>query len=174
MGTRTVIGFILRYSGSVPRAMRKEFRKVTRKAWMSAGIWWHSQIRPKHFTPAGAREYGYTPRQGERMSTGRRFPRTYTGRKVREHGHRNPLMFTGQSRLFTRLRDVRATSKGVRVVMRAGNLRLRPPGGKIDMADELTRFSRADERAVGRVFQQTMNREMNAIRFNQRVDTRKP
>ena len=168
-----MIGFILRYRGAVPRAMRKEFRTVVKEGYRNAGIWWHAQIRPKHFTPAGASEYRYTPRQGERQTTGRRFRQTYTARKVREQGHRNPLMFTGQSRLFTRLRDVRATSKGVRVVMRAGNLTLRPPNTNINMADELTRISPADERAMARVFQKTINRGFNAIRFAERVDTRK-
>ena len=157
-----MIGFILRYRGAVPRAMRKEFRTVLKSAYHSVGTLWHARMRPKHFTPAGAQEYRYTRRWGE-----------YTRRKERQHGHRNPLMFTGQSRLFTRLRDVRATSKGVRVVMRAGNLLLRPPDSDIDKADELTRISRADEREMARAFQKSIDRGFNAIQFSQRVDTRR-
>jgi len=122
---------------------KREMAKCMREMWRELGIYWHRKMRPKHFTNPGAREYGYTPRQGER---GRphpkgKFYRTYTGRKLRQRGHTRPLVLTGESRALTRMRIVRADSKGVRIPIKANKLNYRYRGSPIHMRDEMTRIS---------------------------------
>lgn len=154
-----MIKIVIKYKGAVPRAMRKRFRVVSAFAHKVAGTWWHATMRPKHFTQAGRQEYRYSRRTKD-----------YRFRKMREKGHNNPLVFSGISRLTTRLRDVRATSKGVRVVMRAGNLAKQNPKSRVNMQDELTRVSRREEREIVRRYQTEITKGLNRIRFEQRVD----
>ena len=67
-------------------------------------LWhWHTKYLPKHFTRAAYREYGYMPRQGEPGypfvdKKGRKigFKKSYTGKKLREKGHTNPYVYSGQ------------------------------------------------------------------------------
>lgn len=131
-------------SGPTPRRVAARLNKIKKTMWESLGVDWHQKMRPKHFTHRGAAEYGYTPRKGE-DATGKRFRNSYTGKKFRLFHHTDPLVYTGTSKQLTRLRDVRATGKGCRVVMRAPALNLKPKGGRIDMRDEMTRISTAEQ-----------------------------
>lgn len=158
-----MIRIVIGYSGPVPRAMRKRMRVILKIAYLKAGRFWHRVHRPKHFTAAGGRLYRYRRRSGE-----------YLQRKQKAKGHRDPLVFTGQSRAFTAHRDVRATSKGVRIAMAAGNLTHNISNrSNINMPDELTRVHPSEEREIARVFEKSIERELNAIQFSERVDTRR-
>lgn len=136
-------------TGTTPRRYLAERNRIHKEMWRALGEHWHRYQRPKHFTRAGAAEYAYAPRSGD---PGRPHPkgffRSYQGRKQRRFGHMLPLVYTGLSRNLTRLRDVRPTGKGVRVVMRAPALNLRPRGGHIHMRDELTTISQRDAKAL--------------------------
>ncbi len=158
-----MIRFVIGYQGAVPRAMRKRMRLILKIAYLKAGRFWHRVHRPKHFTAAGARLYGYRRRVPE-----------YEFKKFRTKGHRDPLVFTGSSRAFTAHRDVRATSKGVRVPMATDNLtRNISDRSNINMPDELTRVHRSEEREIASVFDKTIQRELDRIQFSERVDTRR-
>jgi len=137
------------YTGAVPGLAVREVNTIKRRAFFGGGVQWHKQFRPKHFTRAGASEYGYAPRSGERGNTPRGgFRRSYTGRKLKQFGHTRPLEFSGEAKALTRMRDVRATAtrkrSRVRVVLHANKLNWRNPDSEINMADELRRISAAE------------------------------
>jgi hypothetical protein len=111
-----------------------------------AGRYWDQTFREKHFTSAGATEYGYTPREGERGNpSSKGFRRSYTGRKLRKFGHTRPLEYTGESRRRTRSPRIVATAKRgealVRIKMDSPGLNRRYSGSRINMRQEMTTVS---------------------------------
>lgn len=149
------------YRGAVPSRMRSVLRAANKAAFLEIGELWHKVMRPKHFTEEGARKYGYQKRKGEGES-GRAFWRSYTGRKMRKFGHTRPLEWSGLSKTLTAMRDVRATSTGARVVMRANALNFRNPHSTINMRDELTRITPDEGELLIRKFDGRLHRIMNA------------
>lgn len=148
--------------GPVPKAMRKEIDKVLRAAWFATGSLWHSEMSARHFTREGARAYGYSPRSGESGNpSDKGFRRSYTGRKLRTRGHTLPLVWTGLSRSLARIRDVRATPKGCRVILPVGFNR-RNPHSKVNMRDEVTKVLPDEERRLAAFFEKVVDRNLNA------------
>lgn len=152
--------------GPTPRHLRKSIGKITKAAFEVMGIMWHKRYRAKHFTQAGAREYGYTPRRGEQVtrSRGAGYKRTYTGRKLQKFHHTRPLVYSGQTEALTRIRDVRSTSKGARVVLHANRLNMRNPVTSINMREEMTRVSIRERDALVDRFDVSMGKRINALR----------
>jgi hypothetical protein len=125
-------------SGVTPRKLRPIVRQMQITMFGKLGAYWHRYFRPKHFTAAGAAEYGYTPRTQK-----------YTRRKLRTFNHANPLVYSGESRELARMKDIRATSKGVKIVMPAvRKLNFTPKGGRIKMADELRTISAGEQKQL--------------------------
>lgn len=154
----------VKYTGAVPGIARKLLPGIKKTAYGAAGVDWHRTARPKHFTKAGASEYGYAPRKGEAGNPHRGgFRRSYTGQKLAKMGHTRPLVYTGQSMALTRLRDVRATSTGARVVMNAPGLNRRNPASKVNPRAELTALSDADRDRAARTIDQSMDASFKAI-----------
>ena len=165
-----MVQFKIRYTGATPKLAKRVLRQVTKTAFLNVGIFWHKQFRPKHFTKAGAREYGYEPRKGESGNPHRRgFRRSYTGIKLRRFGHTRPLVWTGESQRLTQLRDVRATSKGVRIVLRAPTFNRRSKHSRIDMRAELTTVSARETKQIVRLFGRLVERQLNALRDRETV-----
>lgn len=141
---------------NAPGVAKRELNSITRGAWFLTGVHWHRHMRLKHFTRAGAAEYGYAKRQGD---VGGPDPRTYTSRaghqfryrsytraKLNKFGHTDPLRYTSETYHRTFLMDVRATAQKVRIVMHVpayfhGNAYSQ----RIDVRDELSRVSKAEE-----------------------------
>lgn len=145
-------GAVIKYSGVLSKNLSKRTLNahVLKPAYHDIGVYWHTHYRKKHFTHAGASEYGYTPRKGDRGS-GRRFKGSYTAKKIRKWGHSKPLIWTGESERLTRIRDVRATSKGCRVVLKANKLNFRSRHTEIRMREEMTRISRREARELTKI-----------------------
>jgi hypothetical protein len=160
---------VIRERGATPRKLRKAHNAAAKEAWPDAGEHWFGEIRPKHFTPEGAREYGYHKRKGENQS-GARFDRSYTGRKLKKFGHTNPLEYSGESKRRTEQGRVSATSRGARVVMNAPALNFKHPKSRIVMRAELAAISRGDAEDVGRVFDRSYDRGLK--QFNETTTTR--
>jgi len=151
--------------GATPGILKRELNKLMKKAFEAAGIHWHQEIRPKHFTSAGAGEYGYAARKGERGNVGTHgFARTYTGRKLKAYGHTQPLVLTGESQGMTRMRDVRATSKKVRIVLRAPKLNFRNPDSQANPRAELTAVSQRDAAAMVRCYERALDAGIKQVR----------
>lgn len=139
----------IKESGVTPRRLRPIMRQRQITMFGKLGAYWHRYFRPKHFTQAGAVEYGYQLRKVK-----------YTHRKLRKFGHANPLVFTGESRELARMKDIRATSKGVKIVMPAvRKLNFRPKSGTIHMADELRTISAREVRTLEQQAEIHMNQK---------------
>lgn len=159
----------LKESGPTPKMMKREANAIHRGAAQEMGYYWHANFRAKHFTTAGATEYGYAARQGERGNIGRRgFKRSYTGRKLTRFGHTKPLVWSGDSEALSRIRDVRAVAKSGaavgRVVIHASKLNFRPSGGKINMREEVTKISAGEAPILVGVAEKYLNEKYQAIR----------
>lgn len=134
----------IRYTGII--GMKKvEFRNTFIKPmYEQMGKHWMVNIRPKHFTHAGAREYGYEPRSGEKKS-GKSFKRSYTGRKLRKKGHTRPLEYSGELKRDSGFSRFSHGVGRMRILLpRARKANFRHPKSNIDMRAELTAISRGD------------------------------
>lgn len=135
--------------GPTPKLLARELNNINREAARTMGQLWHQRYFPKHFTQAGATEYGYVPRQGMPGRPGPRgFKRSYTGRKLAKYGHTHPLELTGESKERASHPRITATAKRgeakVRVIMNAPGFNRRYPGSPIDMRKELTTVSQRE------------------------------
>jgi hypothetical protein len=155
----------VRYGGATPDVTKREWGKICQPGWQETGEYWHAHYRAKHFTAAGAREYGYASRGGENLPhSEKQFRRSYTGRKLKLYGHTKPLVYTGTSEALTRQRDVRATGKLMRVVLHAPALNFKNAWMKCDMRAEMTRVSDAEQRQLVRVLDRRIGRELKDFR----------
>lgn len=140
----------------VARKMLKQYRASSTEAWHKTGRDnFHKSHMPRRFTPEHAKEAGYKPRQGERMTRQNKlYPRSYTGRKERKFGHRNPLEYSGESKRNAKASVVVVSdSKGVRVKypgLRKLNLRHR--NSEINMAQEFRMITRRENRELGQAY----------------------
>lgn len=151
-------------SGAVPNLLvgKKRLANIKRAVFYRLGAYWHRELRPKHFTVAGGREYHYAPRQGE---TGADWKRSYTGIKFTAKGHRKPLVYSGESERESRAARIVATStstrSSVRVTMQVPKLNYK--GGGIDMAEELRTISAKEEDDLTRMAEADLVKEFNRI-----------
>lgn len=148
--------FVVKETGCTPRLAKKAINDIARETVREMGAYWHDHFREKHFTQAGAREYGYATRQ-----------RGYMIAKARIHHHQNPLEFTGLSHALSKIKDIRATATSkeakVRVVLHTPALNFIPRGGSINMRDEMTRISRDEAEQLARIAGQSQERQYNAL-----------
>jgi hypothetical protein len=153
------------YSGATPDMAKRALNELYKQSFGITGKLWHTRFHRKHFTHRGAREYRYSPRHGERMSKGsKRYRQSYTGRKERTFGHTLPLVLTGASRKLASIKDVRATSKGARVVIHARGLNRRRRGAKQSMRAEMTTISAGEEKVMIERFGAAMMTRLNRVK----------
>lgn len=147
----------MRERGFTPKLALKKLREINVVTMTELGNYWHDNFRDKHFTPAGAREYGYAPRNV-----------AYMIKKAKKWGHRNPLEWSGKSRALSRIKDIRtagttAARGRVRVVLHMPALNFIPKGGSINMNDEMTRVSQAEIQKLGEIAADSLDRQFNAL-----------
>ena len=161
---------------TLSREQKKHFREAVRGALQVVGNTWTRDIAPKHFTHAGAKEYGYQLRTKKYIL---RKVREYTwdkkkgltGRtdKRRAIEPNTPLVYTGNSREAvreTRFTVFRSRDYGVQVargIIDACTLNLKRSAKSPNMRAEVTAISTADTEVLRGVFV----REFNA-RFTKR------
>lgn len=165
-----MINFFIKWRGATPGELaRRALNDIMRAAYQQLGIYWVLHFRAKHFTNAGATEYGYAPRDGERGRPGKYgFKRSYTGRKLRIAGHTRPLVSgrkgpdhePSSEEQTARTATVQAFSanKRSRVEVRMTAPRLNFTRGAINMRDELTRISRPEQT----ILQRLLNRYLDS------------
>lgn len=153
-------------TGWVAGLTKRKMQQFLRIAYRTMGMFWLRWILPQHFTRKGAVEYEYEPRHGEpgKKPMGRRFSQTYTGKKLKTRGHTRPLLYSGHSKRSTRMGRAIATSRRVRIVMRAPNLNWIPPGWKHTMRDELTAVSQRDMGRLTHNFRDTLMRLIGGLK----------
>lgn len=142
---------------------RREINRQARETYRSMGERWHEKFLREHFLNSATRRYGYTLREGERGG-GKDFLRSYSGRKLRKYGHTRPLVKSGLSEKLAKIRDVRATSKGARVVIHARQLNRRNPHSDVNMREEVTAVIPSEERDLAAHGDRDLQRRLRAIR----------
>lgn len=151
----------IKKTGPTAGLTRKELANAARETYRAMGVLWHDQMRPRHFTHEGARIYNYVAREaGENQS----FGRSYTGQKLRKYGHTKPLVKTGVSEKLAKIRDVRPTSKGARVVLHARGLNRKNPKSLIDMRAEVTTVLPREGETLADHGEREFQRQINQIR----------
>ncbi len=138
----------VRYEGAASaKVAKRQLNKITRTGFLALGVMWHKDFRPKHFTRGGAGEYGYRPRTT-----------AYNAKKLKRFGHKDPLVFTGESRTRSRIRNVKATRKGNRISL--GTPRINFSG----RASELRVISRTEKGVLTNRMQRHMVKELNGLK----------
>ena len=125
----------IRYTGAAAAIRnRRVMAELKKAAHTEVGERWGERMRPKHFTAAGAREYGYEPRKS-----------SYRGRKRKAKGHMRPLVWSGtlesETEGFTVLSSTQGTK--VRVPGRALNL-TNIPDSDVNIREEMSTVSRQE------------------------------
>ncbi|WP_160149732.1 hypothetical protein [Roseiconus lacunae] len=118
-------------------------------------------MRLKRFTHQHARDAGYAPRRGAEMEGEKGFSQTYTGKKLRRHGHTLPLVYSGETKAATEHVRVDVVSAVVTGEGEAGTVRLeypkaigfrrRPTGSDVNMLEEFTKLLATEERELADV-----------------------
>lgn len=149
--------------------------KIAKEVAILIGFFWHDNYLKKHFTAAGATEYGYEPRQGERGS-GMKFSGSYTQHKLHRFGHTHPLEFTGDSRalLETSKHKVRATATGgianLTIPLGAPNFNRFGKGGrygtsKVDLRHDITAVSEGEKEEMTKEAQRLFIQKYQSLRI---------
>ena len=154
---------VFKKHGAVAGFPAKSKNAAAKATYEGMGLFWHENQLDKHFTHAGAREYNYAPRQTAEPGA-RTFARSYTGQKLKKFGHTLPLVKTGQSRRLCRIRDVRPSSKGARIVLHARTFNFKNALSFINMRQEVTSVSKTDEEQLGEAGERLIQKEADAVR----------
>lgn len=157
----------IKWTGLTPKGLKRgQFNKeVLKPAYQDLGEYFHAKMLPKRFTIAGGRMLNYDYRSGERPGTSyKAFWKSYTGRKVRKFGHRKPLVWSGETeRDATRIRDIRTTSRGVKIVLHARKLNFRNKYSSIFMNEEVRRVSPQEYTELKREFERAVQRRIKQV-----------
>ncbi len=142
------------------RRKRSAVNRAIKAALSAAAAAWHRDYYERHFTPAGARLYGYYRRKGEGMAPGSKpFRRSYTGRKLARFGHADPLKFTGEGFQRGKVSRIVATRRQAKVVL-PSVFNYRHPKSRIDMRAELTRVLDPEAAALREIAAAEMPRHL--------------
>lgn len=124
-----------------PRVFNKHLNETNREVMM----YWHRELRPKHFTLAGQAEYKYQRRT-----------RATEYRKKKLFGHNDPIKMTGNAlAMSSNIKSLRATPSSAAITV-AGPwymaVRVQRKDGKLspDLKAELSRFSKRDAMLLAR------------------------
>lgn len=144
-------------------------RIVLEPAWTDVAELWHDEIRPKHFTMQGGREYEYKPRKGENLPRGSKaFKRSYFGRKFNLTGHLDPLVYSGKTKKESEAQPpITATSKGVALKYGLNTLSYRHPKSNIFMQREFGVISRADMERMAPYMGERITHHLNLAKAGQ-------
>lgn len=156
------------YRGPITALMKKRIwnQQVEEPSWLEPLRLWVEKFRPIHFTHAGFRRYGYSPRSGQDAPRDSRlFWTSYFGRKLRKAKHSLPLVYSGELEQMTALGVYRLNSKRGKYVMPgAQKANFRQPGSKVNMRDELTKLTDTEMRAMVREKKRALIKRLLAVR----------
>jgi hypothetical protein len=148
--------FTVKETGYSPKLALRKLKEMNLATVHAMGDYWHEHFREKHFTQAGAREYGYAPR-----NVG------YMIKKAKKWGHRNPLVWSGVSRALSKIKHLvpsgTSQSARVRVVLHTPALNLIPKGGRINLRAEMEKVSPAEGAVIAQVGADEKNRQYSLL-----------
>ncbi len=159
------ITFRVKYSGAVPSDMsftQRTWNRIMREAWGTVGRYWHRRFRRKHFTTAGAKEYGYRKNNPD-YEWVKKYGKIYWGKPVPPAARANlPLVFSGESRRRTKQARItpyaHSKKSGVRVAMNA------PALNYWGLAAELTTISAVETQQLILVLDTQIDRLLRRVR----------
>jgi len=165
-----MIGIKLKYQGFVPGSgsAKRIWEEACKAAYQACGRFYFQNIRPKHFTRAGAGEYDYSPRQGDPGREDKKgFKHSYVGRKLKATGQTIPLILSGRSQAETRMATITATAKSVRVSMPCGFLLMKPrlrsgAPSPVDMQKEMEAISDRDRSDITTLLERIIDQRLKA------------
>lgn len=158
---------LITYEGAVPSNIgRSEFnREILKPSWHATGEYFHRTMLPLRFTVRGGKMLNYAPRRGQEPGlTFKQFKRSYTYRKRRQFGHIKPLVFTGESENLAKIRDIRSTSKGVKIINHARGLNRKHPKSKVVMSDEVRRIAVHEKEELTKYLSEQVDKRIKAFR----------
>ena len=119
---------------------KSAWNKAVQEACAAGVEFWQDRFSARHFSAAGAHDYGYDPRSKQ-----------YTRAKLKAKGHMIPLVWSGASRELAKIKDIRTGRLSARAVINAPTLNLRPTfrkgprkgqlAKKTSMREEMTRVT---------------------------------
>ena len=149
---------VITYRGFDPDNPERGLWKALRTAFQAAAAFWHRRYLPFHFTPGGARVYGY-----ERRSE------AYNKRKLKIKGHQNPLVWSGALKAAAKAPPKITASRRGGTNRITARLRMNVPDhaarrsrrpGMPNMADELVRVRDSELLEIGRVIERAAAAEL--------------
>jgi hypothetical protein len=166
-----LIAFTIKERGPVSglggRKLMAAQRRASKEAWLEVGHMFHNEFRDNRFTPSHARKAGYGLRRGEEKgSGGKMFWGSYTGRKLKKFGHKNPMQWSGDTRKAVKFSTVTPSATtyfapgafspggstkggGVKVAYPgARKLNFRNKNSTLQMADEFRRLIPEEVKAL--------------------------
>lgn len=136
---------------------------LVKKVFQAIGQRWGEEFLPKHFT-AEQSKYDFAPRGGQQAGTvGKKFWRSYTGRKQKKYGHTLALVYSGRSAQQARGFQVHATRNGAKVTVPAPTLNYRTRGSDLDMADEVRRITPDELRSLAAYGTRVLERSIKEV-----------
>lgn len=127
-------GALIEYTGPVPQVTKREQNNVTREAYHTMGVHFHKENIPVRFTERAFYLLQYAPRS-----------KKYEKKKIKQKGHRNPLVWSGESKQLAKQQNVKATATKKRaqvdITLASRGLNRKNKRSKILMANEVRRVS---------------------------------
>ena len=143
--------------GPVPRQMAKQHRQASRQAYQAIAEKHHEENTAKRFTKEHALAAGYRKRAGEEHPFGSKaFWTSYTGRKLKKHGHTLPLVFSGATRARARMATIVVTTNRGQLKYQVNALNYQPW-----TRDEFIKILPAEAKELGQHWDQIYNRQFN-------------
>lgn len=138
-----------------PGVLMRDFRRAIKVGLQAALDYWWRQFLPRHFDRDASRRYKYRKRTPGHVK-----------RKLRVHGHRRSLVYTGaMQRQLQRTRKITGTSKRAKLHMHARALNFmdrqrRRVREYPDMRAEILTVRPEEMKAMGTVINQTVVKEL--------------
>jgi hypothetical protein len=130
----------------IPQLKKKYLNVLIAKALGHIAFLWWKDIRPIHFTGAGARKYRYTRRATKDVFT-ETIKRKKKGKPRSPSG--KPLVWSGRSFELSKQKRIKSTSKRSSVTMPVRAFNRRPPRNKqLRMNEEFARILASETKSL--------------------------
>lgn len=149
-------GATIRTVGALPKVAAKVLKPILSKSYRILGEHFKTHNLKHRFTYHGFKLLNMTPRKGP-----------YNARKLKEKGHRDPNVWSGDSRraaLSPRI-DTKGSVRTMRaeLVMKARNLNFKNPNSNVHPADEVRRISQREHPTLVRVLGNSIEENLKSI-----------
>jgi hypothetical protein len=149
---------VLKERGTVPRKMIPAHNEAKRYSYREIGSYFHSTFAIRRFTYSHGKAAGYRPRSGDNAPYGsKQYYKSYAGRKRKQKGHRDPMVWSGFTRARARIATIVATGKGANVKYNFNVFNFHPW-----MHAEFRKILSTEAVSLGKVFDTTYSKKFNA------------